>query len=1461
MRLSLGTLLVAAALLLTFPASESVAQTNTGRTLVKVKVRFWDRKNNAPLRDINNKVVIVRPKRLEIVFKQFGKDASPTIKAKDGEFDTGTLIAGPYRYFIEKPNPSDYAYDPAADIQDPKKPCPPEKTCPYISVKNGNNNHVEEIEITLLDKAYWRDTARQNTEPEIRLTFYRIEDAVYRPEERGLVGRASQDEYQTAQVKELKGRVLDEQRRPLPDTLIEVYVPSADLDDDLVLLNKTSTDGLGRYAISFPLKSANGKYLVAVSKSRFESQSIILIGAEVLDPDIILEESDATATASSEPEIDDGEEDEPAVLPPLEATRRYVFLPRLMQALPVSGYRSFDRFALLAPGVLPPPQTFDTDGPGVSPGVGTAGQFAVNGLRSRENNFTIDGSDNNDEDIGTRRQGFLSLTPQPIETLQEFQIITALADANYGRNIGGQIDALTQSGSSDFHGSLYGFYTDNGMNARDFFDGTTQGNPPAFELRRTGDNAPVYLDGRPLVLPNPVGGKNLLKRTQAGFLLGGSIPQTGTFYFGSLERKVNHENRETHFAVPTVKQRGVFDSGETGFRADGVSMYPATIPGNAIFSLYPFPNNPLGPYGQNNYTAVLPADADATLFTIKLNQSFGEIDEKKKRPRWAYIVPLPMLGDLVTGRYNLTQDRSLIPVAGGALFSQLRPRVRTQNPSFYLNRRLSKNVSDAIRFSFGRTRLLLEDTLSPSILPSGFFPEVPFLLNAPLLLNITAPETNGTLNPTRYVSASSPEGAALLNSLGYTSVTQTEQITGPLGQVIIPGFSPVGVDVYHFPQSRANNTFQIADTLRYIRGSQTFTFGGDVRKTEINSTLDRNFSPLAQFNGLRNSSVPLPLLGANGNPLTQQFLSGTTLVSAGAPTGLFQTLAVVPDSSISIHYTQFNFFAQDEWSVRSNLRFTLGIRYEFNTLPRTVGRKIESALDPDVLRQQAQDATQSCGARCNDLVEALLAAFPSNFNALFGPARHNLTSFGSDKDDLDIRVGFAFDPSNKGETVIRGGFGVYSGQFQGIVLSQSRNAFPNFLPLNFATFAPRHDVTDQQFLFNPSNPILGQLDPALAFINPGTLNTLRAGNPISLLVNQLSAARRFSIPPTVLGLDLVLPQSRLSPPYAYQYGIIMERRLFGDYYVSASYVGTRGVKLLRVNTPDLGTNNSRVDINNVGVLGQTRFPYFTGSELPAQSSVISEAFTIARTRFESSGSSIYNSIQLELRRRYVDRFQLGSALTYSHSLDNASDFFDNAGAFALPQNSLRNSEKAPSNFDVRWRWVTHFLYDAPWDIPFVRRTSGKGLGGWQIAGILTAQTGQPFTVNSAFDINRDGNLTDRLDNTGGLVTEPAEGDASIRLRLAPGVNPQSLLAADGKDGSVGRNTFRAPGIFTFDLSVVKNFNFNERHKFHFGAEFLNLFNRTHFAIPERILESPAFGKSVRTIIPARRIQLKFKYSF
>ena len=331
--------------------------------------------------------------------------------------------------------------------------------------------------------------------------------------------------------------------------------------------------------------------------------------------------------------IDDLIERKESLIEPVEATRRHVFRPDVMQTLPLPGTRSFDQFALLAPGVLPPPETFGKFGPGVSTGVGTAGQFSVNGLRSRENNFTIDGSDNNDEDIGTRRQGFIMTVPQPVESVHELQVITALGDTRFGRNIAGQINVLTKTGGTGrFHGTFYSYIADNRLNARDPFDQSNA--TSSFALRRSADGAPVLFDGGPLVRQSQTGGEDRSTRLQLGLAVGGQLTEDNdTSYFISVERQDVRADREAHFAVPTTKQRGLFDSGDTGLLLvtgpnGKTPLYPASVPGNAVFSLFPFPNNPVGPYGENTYSTVLPADGHGWRFSGKLGRDFRRRSSK-----------------------------------------------------------------------------------------------------------------------------------------------------------------------------------------------------------------------------------------------------------------------------------------------------------------------------------------------------------------------------------------------------------------------------------------------------------------------------------------------------------------------------------------------------------------------------------------------------------------------------------------------------------------------------------------------------------------------------------------------------------------------------------------------------------------------------------------------------------------
>ena len=1111
-------------------------------------------------------------------------------------------------------------------------------------------------------------------------------------------------------------------------------------------------------------------------------------------------------------------------------------------ALPLGGAtltRTFDELALLLPGVAPPPQTLgNVAGPGVGAGVGSAGQFSVNGLRSRANNFTVDGSDNNDEDIGVRRQGFVALVPQPIESIQEYQVITALAPAQFGRNIGAQVNAVSRSGGNQTHGTAYGFFNSSQLNARNFFD-TTNGNDVRQLRSATGQQ--VMLDGRPVSVRNQSNGKDSFTLGQGGFVLGGPLAPDRMFYFFSGERQVINGRKEQSFAAPTIEQRGAFGTGATaifrdplghrdasGNLIDQVFAYPTTARGDAIFSFFPFPNNPNGIFGPNTVTQSLPASAEGQVFSGKFDGNF------KVRERLQTI----------TARDNFTDDWRDIPSVGGALFSSIRSNVRTQNFSFFLNSKVSSPaatnyVFNQIRLSYGRTRLNFEELRDRSFMrPSDSLPNTAFLLNAPLFLNSTLPRaiTNVDFGPNIGPVLYTTDPAA----------PNTEAALGVVGQINITGFSPIGVDVFNFPQRRVNNTYQAADTLTYRARSHSFTFGVDTRRTELNSELPRNAGPLITFNG----APEITLTPSGTFAYTNRFIRPETFAAASAASGFSQTLATGGEAAIGLRFYQLDFFGGDDWRVSDKLSLSLGLRYEYNTPPKEVNGRIEKTFSDPALN-----------------LAPGLRQFIGNRTRIFEPDRNNFAP----------RVGLAYSPELFGRertTVIRGGYGLFYDQILGAVVSQSRNVYPTFLTIDLAGGFANLRFVPGNSRFGDSCQLANRcpydlINPQLAtifgtrLVLPGTLNTLNPAVTFAQIAGIVNLVGGGPVP-ALSGFGVTLPARKLEMPMAHHYSATWDQQLGRNFVLSMSYVGTQGRKLLRFTTPNLGRNALLTPLAFSTLLSAE--PMFFGLALPPGARITSsgniaggrpQSTVGAVTQFETSAGSRYDAFQLQARGRFQQGLQYQVSYTLSKTTDDVSDVFDLAGASALPQNSLTFAgERGPASFDARHRLAYNLIYDfrgAGNRNAFVRGV----FGGLQVAGTGQFQTGQPFTVNSIFDVNLDGNLTDRLDNTSGLEVT---GNRAQPLRLTTS-NTFSMLAPIGQDGRIGRNTFRAGNTLELDLSVIKAIHFTAGRKLTVRADFFNFINRANFGIPVRLLEAPGFGKATDTVTPGRRIQFALKYSF
>ncbi|HYX43231.1 MAG TPA: hypothetical protein VE821_16105, partial [Pyrinomonadaceae bacterium] len=561
---------------------------------------------------------------------------------------------------------------------------------------------------------------------------------------------------------------------------------------------------------------------------------------------------------------------------------------------------------------------------------------------------------------------------------------------------------------------------------------------------------------------------------------------------------------------------------------------------------------------------------------------------------------------------------------------------------------------------------------------------------------------------------------------------------GAVGQVNVAGFSPIGVDVFNFPQRRVNNTYQVADGLTMRVGAHAFAFGADTRRSELNSLLPRNARPLITFAGAPAFDQDINFVG---------FTRPETLVAASAPSGFYQTIALNGETALSLRYYQLNFYAQDTWRVRPTLTLAYGLRYEYNTPPRETHRAIENTFNDPAL----------------NLVPGL-SRFIGNRTSIFNP----------DKNNFAPRVSFAYSPDFFGRerrtTVIRAGYGLFYDQILGAVVSQSRNVYPSYLTVNFAgglsnlafipgreqgtTLCPASFSSGCPFLFlNPSNPIPNINNPngaLVQLVQPGTLNNLNPSLTFAQAVNFVNAIVRGggSVLPPLSGFGATIPTQQMATPLAHHFDLSFEQQLGRNLALSVSYVGTRGRHLLRFTTPNLGPNAYIVptSVFFIPPVGGSNLPAlsFQGLTLPPGVRVdakgeitptgrpVSDAGTIYQ--FETSASSNYNALQLQLRSRIARRLQLQTAYTFSKATDDVSDVFDLAGASSLPQDSFNLAgERGPANFDARHRFAYNFILDLP-------RFGQRGefahalLGGWQLSSLGSFQTGQPFTVNSIFDV-------------------------------------------------------------------------------------------------------------------------------
>jgi len=320
--------------------------------------------------------------------------------------------------------------------------------------------------------------------------------------------------------------------------------------------------------------------------------------------------------------------------------------------------------------------------------------------------------------------------------------------------------------------------------------------------------------------------------------------------------------------------------------------------------------------------------------------------------------------------------------------------------------------------------------------------------------------------------------------------------------------------------------------------------------------------------------------------------------------------------------------------------------------------------------------------------------------------------------------------------------------------------------------------------------------------------------------------------PQFLGASATAFQRDLRTPYLQHWNFGIQQQLGNSRVVEVAYVGSKGTRLF----------DSR-DINQ---------PLPSNAPQYQRPNPAFEDVSI----IESQANSIYHSLQMRLEQRLSHGLSALASYTYGKSIDNSSGIFSSAGDPNFPQNS-RNlaAERGRSNFDIRHRFSLSYGYDLP---------IAKGhryLGGWQSFGVMSFQTGQPFTVALNPDLDNS--------NTGRASLGFGNNDRPNVVRNPTLSNPTPTRWFDtsafvtpprGNFGNAGRNILDGPGLANVNFSIVKNTSLTERLNMQFRAEFFNLFNRDNFNLPDGFVGSATFGQITSAQSP-RRVQLAVKFLF
>jgi hypothetical protein len=623
-------------------------------------------------------------------------------------------------------------------------------------------------------------------------------------------------------------------------------------------------------------------------------------------------------------------------------------------------------------------------------------------------------------------------------------------------------------------------------------------------------------------------------------------------------------------------------------------------------------------------------------------------------------------------------------------------------------------------------------------------------------------------------------------------------------------FAGVGDSGYN-PDVLKDRIEKYEDTVTKIVGKHTIIAGGDFNFWQTPAVEDPiQLNGTINFNGQYSSlAAEIPNVSA---------ISDLADFELGYPSDGFFTKN--PFVSEIVGGGWFSLFAQDNIRVNSKLSIEVGLRWEYRKQPHDRNDKLATlyplaynstlgnALLITPLPAEANDALCSDPFYINTNGACLIMNSAMRTQTGLSGNKLRQLSYGPGHGNFDPRLGISWRPTNSDKLIIHTGAGI----FNDLPITNLIGSYVNNNPV--FTKTPTY------------NTAFGSPPPLTSGVP--TTTSMMFANAASAPLSQITSE--------------LMPTPFYATPTVYEWSVSVQSQLAQNWALEVGYVGNEGSHL------DNAHGAANQPVPGVGDL-QPRRPW------PDFNRMLFDTFDT---------NSNYNALQVKATKRLSRGFQALISYSYSKTLNANGGNSDNGCLCDQQNENNRRADYALAGFDVRQRLVLSPI----WQLPFgagQRFLNHHGVvnalvGGWELSGIITFQSGFPFTVLSNEDFSNTDSTNPRPDRTcDGAGPQTISEWFDVNCFTTDGL-AQALANGTPHFGNSGRNILIGPGLQEWDVSVMKRTPITERVNIEFRGEFFNIFNHPNFGLPGTTIGTSTAGQITSAGSP-RDIQFGLKLNF